>query len=386
MSTNMSFLSTNARSLFNKLEEIELLLKRYSPLFLAVQETWCHQHEHDALYSIEGYSLYRRDRIGRRGGGVCIYVNNVKAAAVQREHTLDSATNEDLWLRISVKSTQQQLLVCSVYRPPNSPLAPFMQALEESLVAARRHRCQLLVAGDLNARCHAWYDGDNTDEAGDALSQLFSSLNLTQLNSFPTNVYGEQLRGCIDVVCTDQPEGVVTHSLSPVGNSDHVVIHGAIATLPDPKPGKRRVRCWSRVDLPRLREAVRSATWEDVLSATDVNAGWLTWKTRLLDIAAQLVPTRELQCAPQPRPWATAEVAQQTRLKHRLFRQFKRLASPEAWEAFRRQRNKVTSLVRRTKSAYVLGFRPPYDTGSAAVTGNGNTSDHSINSCGTSRG
>lgn len=374
-SINMCFLSTNVRSLFNKLEELEILLKRYSPLFLAVQETWCQQNEKDALYSVKGYTLYRRDRVGRRGGGVCVFVNNAKAAAVQREHTLDSATNEDLWLRISVKSTQQQLLVCSVYRPPNSPLVPFMQALEKSLVAAQRTGCHLLLAGDFNARCHAWYDGDSTDEAGDELSQLFYALNLTQLNSFPTNVYGEQLRGCIDIVCTDRPEGVVTKSLSPVGNSDHVVIHGVLTALPDPKPGRRRVRCWSRVDLPRLREAVRSADWEDVLSCNDVNAGWQLWKTRLLDIAAQLVPTRELQCAPQPRPWATAEVAKQTRLKHQLFRKFKRLASQEAWEAFRRQRNKVASLVRRTKSAYVLGFRSPYDTGSAAVSADGNTTD-----------
>ena len=49
---------------------------------------------------------------------------------------------------------------------------------------------------------------------------------------------------------------------------------------------------------------------------------------------------------------------QEVRKKHRLFRDYKKSPSPHAWSKFKEQRNKVTSMVRKAKSDFVLALGP----------------------------
>ena len=46
------FLSFNARSLFNKIGELELLIKTHSPFFISIEETWCIPYEPNSFYTI----------------------------------------------------------------------------------------------------------------------------------------------------------------------------------------------------------------------------------------------------------------------------------------------------------------------------------------------
>lgn len=359
------FLSSNVRSLFNKIEEVELLLKHHEPLFFAVQETWCLQGEPDALYHINGYTMHRRDRPGRSGGGISIYVNNRKAATAQREPALESNDHEDLWLQLTINSTQQRLLVCTVYRPPNTAIAPFASALEQSLVGARRRfgAMPVIITGDFNARNSVWYSEDSTDELGDSLHQLFCSTGLRQLCSFPTNIYAGQLRSCIDLVASNILDLTVS-TLPPLGNSDHVTVAGKFCCSATSVPAHRTIWCWSKADVKGLQSAVKEADWTEVLSSADVNAAWTMWKDQLLQIAHTYIPQRTVRELPRPRPWVTPDVAREVKLKHRLFHQYKRHPTPSNWSAYTRQRNKATFAVRRAKSTFVL--RPATEPSEAA--------------------
>ena len=57
----------------NKQEELEatMLLESYN--VVAITETWWDE-SHDWSAAIDGYRLFRRDRQGRRGGGVALYI------------------------------------------------------------------------------------------------------------------------------------------------------------------------------------------------------------------------------------------------------------------------------------------------------------------------
>ena len=39
-----------------------------------ITETWFTSKHSDSDLNLEGFTLLRRDRIGRKGGGVCVYV------------------------------------------------------------------------------------------------------------------------------------------------------------------------------------------------------------------------------------------------------------------------------------------------------------------------
>lgn len=61
----------NARSVTNKLAELELLLKCEKPDLVGITETWANSGISDGELSFEGYTLFRRDREeGNKKGGV----------------------------------------------------------------------------------------------------------------------------------------------------------------------------------------------------------------------------------------------------------------------------------------------------------------------------
>ena len=353
------FLSFNARSLFNKIGELELLIKTHSPLFISIQETWCIPYEPNSFYNISGYSLYRRDRNVRSGGGVCIYINDNAVSQADRKTELESPLLEDIWIQIHTKSDQRSYLVGTIYRPPG-PIEPFFTTeLEKCLSRARNYKAELILLGDFNAHCQAWWYGDQTDEAGGMLHDLFSTFNITQKVHFPTCVYAGQLKSCLDLVATNAHPLFVT-SLPPLGSSDHLTLLGELPNISD-EPSKmaeqKLIFCWSKVDIENLKNKIRAADWTNVLGSSDIGEAWAFWKTKLLSIVQTTVPTKCVQHASRPRPWMTTEVSKEVKIKHNLFRKYKSRPSQSTWQAFQKQRNVVTALVRRAKSAFVHGIQ-----------------------------
>ena len=71
-----NFLSTNARSLYQKIDEFALLLNHLCVEIAAVSETWLHHGIENDIQSIANYNLIRQDRSVRRVKGVCAFVSN----------------------------------------------------------------------------------------------------------------------------------------------------------------------------------------------------------------------------------------------------------------------------------------------------------------------
>ena len=82
---------------------------------LAVTETWIHNHIGDGEVAIENYRLFRRDRTGRAGGSVCIYIH--ESFEVKQLTNLAHPSREMLWLQIYLRKTV--VFVGCVYRSPN---------------------------------------------------------------------------------------------------------------------------------------------------------------------------------------------------------------------------------------------------------------------------
>ena len=66
-------LYTNAQSMGNKKEELELLLQTEGYDIVGITETWW-DDSHDWNVLVDGYELFKKNRKGRRGGGVALYV------------------------------------------------------------------------------------------------------------------------------------------------------------------------------------------------------------------------------------------------------------------------------------------------------------------------
>jgi len=151
--TQMKCLSMNARSMGNKQEELEAttLLESYDPI--AVTETWW-DASHDWSVAIDGYRLFRRDRRGKRGGGVvALYI---KKPTQCEELSLKNSDErvKSLWVRIRDRGNKGNLVMGVYYKPPDEA-EPTDEAFFLQLQEASRSQF-LILLGDFNHPDICW--------------------------------------------------------------------------------------------------------------------------------------------------------------------------------------------------------------------------------------
>ena len=103
---------------------------------------------HDAIsdddIKLEGYTVFRRDRIGDSHGGVCVYVKN--NLHMRRRNDLELQNLE--CVRVEITTYYKKVLIGTFYRPSNSPNDTMTQ-IENSVGLALDTNIQdILIIGD----------------------------------------------------------------------------------------------------------------------------------------------------------------------------------------------------------------------------------------------
>ena len=57
----------NARSIINKNNELNIMVDEIKPHIICITESWANNDITDAEWGLEGYVMFRKDRMGRRG-------------------------------------------------------------------------------------------------------------------------------------------------------------------------------------------------------------------------------------------------------------------------------------------------------------------------------
>ena len=81
---------------------------------------------------LDGYKIFRLDRLHKGGGGVCAYVRSELKSKVPKDFSSISDRNfHQLWLSVQVKKSKS-IVLCVAYRPGDTPLS-FFEHIETSL-------------------------------------------------------------------------------------------------------------------------------------------------------------------------------------------------------------------------------------------------------------
>ena len=89
----------NARSIVNKKNELNIMVEDTDPHIIGITESWANTDITNDELGLTGYVMFRRDRIGRKGGGVILYVKeSIQAFEIKLESEADY--NEVVWCKI----------------------------------------------------------------------------------------------------------------------------------------------------------------------------------------------------------------------------------------------------------------------------------------------
>lgn len=143
----------NIRSILPKRDLVCSLIDDNKSNILVFTETWLNPDitDDEILPHTQSYNIYRKDRSGKRGGGVLLGIRkSLTPFLVNSKSSL-----KIVWVSVIINTTKLLIGVC--YRPPDASAA-FISALRSSLATAV-HLCpahSVYLFGDFNFPLINW--------------------------------------------------------------------------------------------------------------------------------------------------------------------------------------------------------------------------------------
>ena len=161
----------NCRGLKANRQEVELLIQKYNPSVLLLQETKVPINS--TISSFKGFNTFLKigtiDNEGRAHGGSMILVKNSLAKS-----EIPLTTNlQAVACRVSLS---HDISLCSIYVPPHQSLA--ISELENVI---QQLKSPFILCGDFNAHSPLW-GGSNIDSKGKIIEKLLEQSNICLWN------------------------------------------------------------------------------------------------------------------------------------------------------------------------------------------------------------
>lgn len=204
---------------------------------IAVAETFLSSdHPDSLLVSGTDYSVFRRDRVGRTGGGVALFIRRtLNPRPVSLSFDVEMVA-------IDISGDGYDYRFVCLYKPPNAKYA-YVKTMCEALTHLASTRHHLFILGDMNFPCLKGLPANSANDSifHDLASELFKAtvfqLSLTQINFHPSREANENILDLILVssdIATSLSEVICSE---PLGRSDHFCLtvripFSAITPLP----------------------------------------------------------------------------------------------------------------------------------------------------------
>ena len=255
-----TFLILNPTSLAkpHAIDQLRVDVDSYSADVVLICETWFKQKHDSNLFAISDHQLHRRDRTGRRGGGICAYTRFDYRATLfnfDNSHIQSDPLFELMWIKFRTTTMDFVLGVC--YHPPK-PLyntAELVNKISNDLDYINIHTPDAVIvfAGDLNSL---------------PIDFLTQDFGLTLLND--TVTHGSRV---LDKFFCSRPDLFVCRTIASTINTKHkAVIIGSADVVdlvtPIATAGNKIIkRCFDirAPNIDRLRDSLDNYNWNSLL-------------------------------------------------------------------------------------------------------------------------
>ncbi|XP_074635839.1 uncharacterized protein LOC141894176 [Acropora palmata] len=284
------------------IETKQLALERDFDI-LTISETWLNSSVSNSVVEIPGYQVYRLDRLGKAGTGVCAYVKSTLKVKVLKDLTEMSESGlHQLWIQVQNKKLRS-LLVCVVYRPPEIGTACLENELLPKYIEALSRNKDIVVTGDLNC------DLLSNNPRGEALLSFCAIVNATQLIHKATRVT-ESSRSLLDVILVSDPVLVKSSGVLEITINDHFLVHVVISLRP-PKEAPTYIvtRSFRNYKADQFANDIAYIPWNTVnLIDESVDNSLDAFNDLLLACLDDHAPIKTVKMRHKPNPFITEDI------------------------------------------------------------------------------
>lgn len=185
-------------------------------------ETWLGDTTLDRMIASNEFCVFRKDRVSRKGGGVCVICRH-NASTIYKRVDLPSRFSklELVAIDILVGNNNGTRLVVVYYPPDKLNDFNMCQLLISAFMYLGNTNLPICITGDFNLPLMDWMNNSSPNQQVyiEFLS-YFVNNSLVQLVDFPTRE-----NNVLDIILSDSPSQIrnIT-STAPIGSSDHLTI------------------------------------------------------------------------------------------------------------------------------------------------------------------
>jgi hypothetical protein len=310
-----TILNANVRSLFNKLDDFETVLHTNNADIACLTESMLSDEIPSEAVSMNGFTLFRKDR-NRHGGGVACYVRNELPCS--RLQHLENDSLESLWLLLRsarMPRWMSHIALGVIYNPPWAD----DRAMSNHIISCI----------DDITRTHPY--------AGVVVLGDFNRLRDAALRAYPLKqIVTEPTRdnAILDKIFTNVSEWYDSPVILPqIGRSDHK------AVLMQPsgtglrcrvQPTTRLIRVRDQNGMALLADALKNVNWSTMYRMDKCDDMVEFFYKMVLTLLDHFLPVRKVSTNANDKPWVTEQFrrlirCRQYALTHRQLDQYRLL-------------------------------------------------------------
>ena len=230
-------------------------------------------------------------------------------------------------------------MIVTMYRPPSVHISKLTDAIDHLSNVCENECKTYFIMGDLNVN----FLGKNKDK--DDLGNILDVYDFSNVIKSPTCFKGANPT-LIDVILTNCPERVSESSSIDTGISDfhNMVLTSTKIQLPKPVKGFFRYRSYKSFNEEKFVVDLEAAPFHVAGIFDDVTVDDAMWfhDTLLSNVINEHAPLKSKRARANNAPFMNGNLRREINIKRTLRKKSKKYKGN--WEAYRVQRNKVTSL------------------------------------------
>jgi hypothetical protein len=318
---------------------------------VAITETWITHDMTDGELRLEGFDLFRMDRVSRKGGGVALYIR--AGWQVERQDNLSGKYEEALWCL--VKTPEANLLVGVCYRSPSSSdlnndhLLQMVKRARE-FIDRQNTKTHLLLMGDFN---YPQIDFDKLEVETSSDSPAYKFLDqvqemyLIQHVSQTTRSRAGINPSLLDLIFTDEENllGDINYEV-PLGKSDHLCLSWKITIKKPENATNNCKRNFWKGNYASLNEELASTIWEDLLILNSVEKMWEAFRSRLHQLVDKHVPWYRGDKDIKKKKKLSKETIRQIKSRNEAWNDYRIAGTEDKYRRYKIIRNKANQMIR----------------------------------------
>lgn len=327
-----------------KIDELRNILSNLYLDVVGITETWLNDCILDTAVAINGYNIYRNDRIVRSAGGVCIYVSKkLKSKVVHKIN--DDGVCEAVFVEVLIKNSQK-VLIGVIYLPRGN-----ISLVDDLIGDLSSQYSNVIFMGDFNI---------NLFSNSEIMRNFCTRFELSIVhNNLPTHFDSyHHSTSLIDYFLVSDSSLIKNKGQFQVPslNSHHAFSFISCNLNVENISNDIYIRDFNSVNVEEICNNMLSKDFNSIYDMTDSNMQIEVINNHLINVFHENIPVKKINVGTDNR-WMKAKVVLQAiELRNMALRGYFENRSDENWRIYCKYRNKAKSAIRKQRKLYAERF------------------------------